>query len=249
MRFLIPLLIVLAAAAAEAPRDRIILVGDSTVAPKNGWGPGFCELLTIAVDCINMAKNGRSSGSYRGEGSWSEVITQLKRGGFAHTWVMLQFGHNDQPGKPGRSTDLATEFPRNMRRYVQEVRQAGAMPVLITPLTRRTFRKGKVSDDLALWAAATRQVAREEHVPLLDLNTESLAAVQKMGGREANTLAVEAPPAVVSDGDPDNSVAAPKDSTEFDYTHLGPKGSAFFGKMVARELQNAISAVRPCFRP
>ena len=90
---------------------------------------------------------------------------------------------------------------------------------------------------------------REEHGPLLDLNTESLAAVQKMGGGEANTLAVEAPPAVVSDGEPDNSVAAPKDSTGFDYTHLGPKGSAFFGKMVARELRNAVSAVRPCFRP
>ena len=74
-------------------------------------------------------------------------------------------------------------------------------------------------------------------------------AVRKMGGREANTLAVEAPPAVVSDGDPDNSVAAPKDSTGFDYAHLGPKGSAFFGKMVARELRNAVSAVRPCFRP
>jgi hypothetical protein len=73
-----------------------------------------------------------------------------------------------------------------MRRYVDEVRATGATPVLITPLARRSFRKGKVTNDLAPWADATRNVAREAGVPVLDLNTESLAAVQKMGPLEAN---------------------------------------------------------------
>jgi hypothetical protein len=39
--------------------------------------------------------------------------------------------------KPGRSTDLATEFPANLCRYVAEALGAGAHPVLLTPLTRR----------------------------------------------------------------------------------------------------------------
>jgi hypothetical protein len=77
----------------------------------------------------------------------------------------------DQPGKPDRSTDLKTEFPVNMSRYVDEVRATGATPVLITPLARRSFRKGKVTNDLAPWADTTRNVAREAGVPVLDLNT------------------------------------------------------------------------------
>jgi lysophospholipase L1-like esterase len=252
MRLLsIPLLVTVVAAAAQVPSTRIIFVGDSTVAVNNGWGPGFCALLKPDVACLNMAKNGRSSGSYRVEGSWDQVLAELKKPGFGQTWVLIQFGHNDQPGKPGRSTDLAKEFPENLRGYVREVRAAGATPVLVTSLTRRTFRKGKVADDLGPWAAATRRIAAEEKTALLDLNTESTEAVQRMGGREANTLAMAPPPAVVAQGDPDNSVPAPKSedtATVFDYTHLGPAGSAFFGKMVAAELQRAIPATRQYFK-
>jgi lysophospholipase L1-like esterase len=219
-------------AMAQPAPVRIILVGDSTVAVGNGWGPGFCALVP-QVACINMAKNGRSSASYRAEGSWDEVTKELAKGGFDATYFLIQFGHNDQPGKPGRSTDLVTEFPANMRRYVQEVKAAGARPVLITPLTRRTFQDGQVINTLRDWAESTIKVAAEEHVPMLDLNAESLAAVQKMGPDEADTLAVvPRPPAGQKD---------PK----FDYTHLGPKGSAYFGKMVAGELTAAVPDLKP----
>ncbi len=154
-------------------------------------------------------------------------------GDAARAWILIQFGHNDQPGKPGRSTDLATEFPpANMRRYVREAKAAGTNPVLITPLTRRTFKHGKVTNDLDAWADATRKVAQEERVPVLDLNAESLAAVQAMGPVEANTLAMTAPPeSVAATAASGNSAPAPKtpadpDSPVFDYTHLGAKGSA-----------------------
>ena len=40
---------------------RIILVGDSTMAVQSGWGPGFCALVSSKVDCVNMARSGRSS--------------------------------------------------------------------------------------------------------------------------------------------------------------------------------------------
>src|SRR5215470_8595697 len=60
-------------------------------------GPGFCALATPEVTCTNEAKNGRSSSSYRAEGSWAKVMEEVKPG----TYVLIQFGHNDQPGKPG----------------------------------------------------------------------------------------------------------------------------------------------------
>lgn len=94
--------------------------------------------------------------------------------------VPIQFGHDDQPGKPGRSTELATEFPANLRRYVAEARTAGALPVLVTPLTRRQFERGQWMDDLAPLADATRKVAQELNVPLIDLHARSRALIQAM---------------------------------------------------------------------
>jgi lysophospholipase L1-like esterase len=243
-------------AFGQALQGRFVLVGDSTVAPVNGWGPGFCALLTEEGSCLNLAKNGRSSGSYRAEGLWNGVTAALKdpASAPARTWVLIQFGHNDQPGKPGRSTDLATEFPSNMRRYVQEVKAAGANPVLITPLTRRSFKNGRVTDNLEAWADATRKVGQEERVPVLELNADSLAAVQAMGPVEANTLAMTAPPeSIAATAASGNSAPAPQapanpGSPVFDYTHLGPKGSAFFGRMVASELAAAAPATATYFR-
>jgi lysophospholipase L1-like esterase len=252
---------------------RIILVGDSTVAPKNGWGPGFCADVTPQVTCLNLAKNGRSSSSYRAEGSWASVMDELNHNSdFTATYVLIQFGHNDQPGKPGRSTDLSTEFPVNMRNYAREVSAAGARPVLVTPLTRRMFEKGKVKNDLAGWGEATKRVAAEERIAVLDLNYDSMTAVQTMGPVEANTLAMAPPPPAVAEsaasgnslpvpkplppvrpsaGVQANNVVEPKvdPAPVFDYTHLGEKGAALFGRMVADELVRAVPDLSPYIKP
>lgn len=267
------LLVVVSAAAQPAGNGpapiRIILVGDSTTAPRNGWGPGFCaNNVAPQVTCLNLAKNGRSSSSYRTEGSWAGVMNELKsNSAFAATYVLIQFGHNDQPGKPGRSTDLATEFPANMRQYVKDLKAAGAKPVLVTPLTRRIFKDGKLNNDLEPWADATRKVALEEGVPVLELNSDSAAAVQKMGPGEANTLAMTPPPPAVMAGaangsspsvpkaprtpvPPSNAVEpAGNPAPVFDYTHLGEKGSALFGRMAAGELIKAVPELRPYIKP
>ena len=182
--------------AAPAPfkAPKIVLIGDSTTAVQGGWGPSFCgKHVTSFVACINLARGGRSSGNYRAEGSWALALYEIKSGGFSDTYVLIQFGHNDQPGKPGRSTDLATEFPANLKRYVDEVRAAGGKPVLVTPLTRRQFKDGKLVDDLGPWAQATRKVAADTATPLIDLHALSTAAVQAMGPVEAMRLAQGAP--------------------------------------------------------
>ncbi|NWN22949.1 lysophospholipase, partial [Escherichia coli] len=103
--------------------SKIILVGDSTTQVLSGWGGSFCAYhVTSFAACVNLARGGRSTYSYRAEGSWDLALAEMNARGFAKTWVLIQFGHNDQPGKPGRSTDLATEFPANLRLYVQEAR-------------------------------------------------------------------------------------------------------------------------------
>jgi lysophospholipase L1-like esterase len=249
--------------------SKIILVGDSTVAVQGGWGSSFCaEHVTSFVACVNLARGGRSSSSYRADGSWELALSEARTPGFAATWVLIQFGHNDQPGKPGRSTDLTTEFPANLRRYVEEARAVGAQPVLVTPLTRRLFKDGELRTDLAPWAAATRAVAADLKVPLLDLYAESSAAVQAMGPSAANVFAQKAPSAAVAaaarrgstisevndqptPATPSNpefpGMAQPKLS--FDYTHLGRQGSDYFAAMVTRELAREVPQMRELLIP
>ncbi len=179
--------------------SKIILVGDSTTAVIGGWGPSFCaDHVTSFVACVNLARGGRSSGSYFAEGSWDLALAEMSTPGFVATYVLIQFGHNDQPGKPGRSTDLATEFPTNLRRYVAETRARGAIPVLLTPLARRQFVDGRLQNDLEPWAETIRAVARESGTPLVDLNASSVAAVQAMGPAMAARFAQAAPSAEVS---------------------------------------------------
>lgn len=252
------------ASKAASAQVRIILVGDSTMAVQSGWGPGFCALLPPRVECINLARSGRSSLSYRTEGAWDHVMDVLKQNrGYKASYVLIQFGHNDQPGKPGRSTDVATEFPANLTRFVEGVRSAGAKPVLITPLERRVFQDGRLSNGLLAWADATRHVAATEHVALIDLNAMSYAAMQAMGPAEADTLAMAPPPPAVVAGEASgNSISLPKshapgapellpDGTDlnfkavFDYTHLGHKGSAYFGLMVFTGLQAVVPQLKP----
>ncbi|NIA57716.1 hydrolase [Massilia sp. TW-1] len=248
--------------AAEPKPVRFILVGDSTMARTSGYGNAFCERVIVADTCLNLARAGRSSASFRGEGRWDEV-QGLLRGAAAYraTYVLIQFGHNDQPGKPGHSTDLASEFPANMMRYARDVRALGGVPVLVTPLTRRNFVDGVLDNNLRPWADAALKVGRQEHVAVLDLNADSYTAVQAMGQDEADTLAVEPRPAgwvgpAVLPGSPGYGLATPENvrqpsalRTAFDRTHLGRKGSAFFSRMVETELNKALPELRAEFSP
>jgi lysophospholipase L1-like esterase len=237
--------------AADSLPIRIILVGDSTMATRTGYGDSFCARFKPEVSCINLARGGRSSASFRAEGRWDEVQRLLKDGaGFSATYVLVQFGHNDQPGKPGRSTDFVTEFPVNMARYAQEARALGGAPVLVTPLSRRSFQGQYLHNDLAPWADATRKMAAREHAALLDLNADSHAAVQAMGQAEADTLAMAPPDTVARTGTTDPNKLEPQGAakTAFDRTHVGAKGANLFAAMVEREMVRALPQTRQWFK-
>ena len=265
-----------AAQAQERPpvvpikASKIILVGDSTTQVLSGWGGSFCAThVTSSAACVNLARGGRSTYSYRAEGSWDLALAEMKTPGFVKTYVLIQFGHNDQPGKPGRSTDLATEFPANLRLYVKEARAAGAEPILLTPLTRRQFKDGKLDRDLDPWCEAIRKVAAELNVPLVDLNKRSADAVEALGPSMSNRFAQVAPVREVSAAaltgttiaNPTTAAATPAPQNNaaveplgdaklaFDYTHLGPVGADFFSKMVVDGLAVAVPKMRPLLVP
>src|SRR3954470_3912413 len=129
---------------SSSKKIRIVLVGDSTVNDGGGWGAGFKKLLTDRAECINTAANGRSTMSFMKEGKWTNALA-LKG-----DYYLIQFGHNNEPGKPGRSTDMPT-FINDMKKYVDDTQAIGGKPVWITPLTRRQWDKeqsGKIKSSL-----------------------------------------------------------------------------------------------------
>lgn len=275
MTRLIALLLALvsAAAAAQAPPERtdapplepykIILVGDSTTAPHSGWGGAFCaHHVKWKIACLNLARGSRSTRSFRSEGGWDLALAEMKVPGYKATYVLIQMGHNDQSRKPERWTDEATEYPENLRRFVKESRAAGAKPVLVTPLSRREFKDGKLHNTLASWSEQVRKVAAELKVPLIDLNARSAELAQQMGpvrsmefaqasptseekaaAAKGTTLAqAPSPPGAAEDTNerPRKDGARGHVTLKFDYTHVGPLGAEAYAVMVADGLAAAV---------
>lgn len=179
------LLLALASAAAAAPTPHVFLIGDSTMAdkpldlPERGWGMALGAFFTDPAMVQNHAVNGRSTKSFIDEGRWDKVVAQLKAGDFA----IIQFAHNDEKQEdPKRYTDPATSFRDNLRRFVRDTRARGAEPILATPVCRRKFDPaGKLVPTHGAYPDALRAVAREEHVPLLDLERDTAAWLQAVG--------------------------------------------------------------------
>ncbi len=219
--------------SAENP-DRVVLVGDSTVASRSGWGDSFCSLLKPDVTCVNLARGGRSSKSYRDEGWWTQALAGKP------TWVFIQFGHNDQPGKgPKRETAPETTFRQNLARYVKEAREAGAKPVLVTSLTRRLFGSdGKIDPEqlepakipegfrLTDYAKATKAVAEEMEVPVIDLNMLSVRQMNRIGPEAAKRF------------DPKGD----------DKTHLNSYGAKLTAQLVVGELCHVVPDFVPLLK-
>jgi pectinesterase len=214
----------LAATGLAAAAPHIVLVGDSTVTDNAGWGLGFRQFLADGVELTNTSQGGRSSMSFIKEGRWEKALA-LKA-----DYYLIQFGHNDQPGKPGRST-TAEEFRETMTRYVNEATAAGAKPVLVTPLVRREFRDkqnpDRIDSSLEPWAQTVREIARAKDVPLVELHDRSKELCESMGREGVGRISPVKP-----DG-------------QFDGTHLNSAAYVPFGRIVALELEKAVPALAP----
>jgi pectinesterase len=239
MKTIISLLAVLIVSASPltaqgnppASKTKIVLIGDSTVTDNAGWGLGFKQFLTAEAECINTSRGGRSSQSFMTEGRWTNALA-LKG-----DYYLIQFGHNNEPGKPGRSTDMPT-FVANMKQYVDDARAIGAKPILVTPLTRRQWDKanpGKIKSSLAPYAEEVRKIASEKNVLLVDLQARSIELCESLGPEKC----LEFSPPKVVDG---------TNTGGFDGTHLNAKGYVLFARLVVDELRRNAPELAPVLR-
>ena len=212
----------LAPARPPSAPIRIVLAGDSTVTDDVGWGAGLRAHLAPRVTVVNLAQKGRSSKSFIDEGHWAKVMAEKA------DYVLIQFGHNDQPGKgPARETDPATTYRDYLARMIDDVWASGATPVIVTSLTRRGGfgDDGHLHSDLVSYVEAAKVVATARGAPIVDLHARSVEVVDRMGATESLTLG------------PSNADGTP------DKTHLNAKGSALFGGIVAEELARVVPAL------
>src|SRR5260370_893927 len=89
------------------------------------------------------------------------------------------------PSSP--STSTATNPPASAPKNppptsTPQPRAKGAPPVLATTLTRRTFdASGKITNPLAGYPDAMREIAAAQHTPLIDLNAMSKTLFEALG--------------------------------------------------------------------
>ena len=222
------------AAAAPRARPTLYLIGDSTMAnkpdpehnPERGWGQALPQFLdTTRVAVRNHAVNGRSTRSFIAQGRWDSVRTRLRRGDY----VLIEFGHNDEKVEDStRYTNPYTGYRRNLERFVVEARERGATPVILSPITRRSFNeRGVLADTHGAYPWVARTVARETRAPFVDLLLLTVDLVTRAGPEGSKALYVW-----VAQGQYERFPAARQDDT-----HLSPTGAADVARLAARELQ------------
>jgi lysophospholipase L1-like esterase len=171
---------------------RIYLIGDSTMAdkplvdnPEHGWGQVFPKFFTQNVQILNHARNGRSTKSFINEGRWKKVYDQLQPGDY----VFIQFGHNDAKKEDSsRFASPWTDYKNNLIRFVHDAREKKAIPILLTPITRRDFKAGQYVGTHGEYPEVVKDVANGENVLLIDMFEKSKQLVVTLGDESSKAL-------------------------------------------------------------
>lgn len=208
----------------------IYLIGDSTLAvksasafPETGWGMPFANFFSKDIFVDNRAKNGRSTKTFIAENLWVPVLSGLQKGDY----VLIQFGHNDEV-KTKVSYTPEADFVKNLLKFVEESRAKGAIPVLITPVARRSFdADGKVKETHQVYTALVRELARSADVPLIDLDLKSQALLQQYGPEQSKLLFNHLEP-----GEHPNYPDGKKDDT-----HFNELGAREMAQLVLKEMR------------
>src|SRR5215204_6131591 len=229
--FISLVLFLMAFTMADKKKITIWLCGDSTMSiketkayPETGWGMPFVYFWDSTVNIENLAKNGRSTSSFRNEGLWKKVTDGAAEGDY----VFIQFGHNDEvPTKKTYTTEV--EFKNNLKQYVAEARGKKATPIMFTPMARRKFDvAGKIEGTHDVYSQIVRDVVKEEKVILFDMDKITQQLYQQFGVENSNLLFLQLKP-----GEHPNYPGG-----KVDNTHFNELGARLVAQLVLKEIKN-----------
>lgn len=213
-------------------KPRVHTIGDSTMSdykpaatPKRGWGMYLQAFFhPDSVEINNRGKSGASTRTfYETESLWPSVKAQFRSGDY----LIIQFAHNDEKCKGEdvyvenaklraegkdtltdmRGTEPNTTYKQYLFKFINEAREYGVTPIMMSPVCRAYFKDGKINDEgrhklegtkeLSSKEAAKvlrpkgtfdkdyvrcmEEVAADMHVPFLDMTAESKAAFEYFG--------------------------------------------------------------------
>ena len=282
------MVLMLSLTSADTKRPiTIFMIGDSTMANKpldgnnqeRGWGQMLSGFFTDDIRVDNHALNGRSSLSFILEGEWQKVYDAIQPGDY----VFIQFGHNDEkiksenrgtrPGSPEPALcpdqwGRPASFDDNLRKFVNETREKGGIPVLFNSIARRSFFENKNAaeeDDLfgkgitlkaegdSLvethiitrgdgtvddYLEAPRRIAKEMKVPFVEMNAISKKVIKGEGVEGSKGLFCWLPA---------NTYAAAPKGRE-DNTHLRISGARKMCAATIDAIGEAVPALKPFIR-
>ena len=175
-----------------AAKRRVHTIGDSTMSdykpaatPKRGWGmylQAFFNADSVSVN--NRGKSGASTRTfYETDNLWPSVKKQMKPGDY----LIIQFAHNDEKCKGEdvyvenarlraegkdtltdmRGTEPNTTYKEYLFRFINEAREMGVTPILMSPICRTYFKDGKINDEGRHKLAGTKELTRTEAAKVL----------------------------------------------------------------------------------
>ncbi len=210
----------------------VYTIGDSTMAikkedkrPETGWAEKLSLYLDKSAKVYDHGLNGRSSKSFIREGEWDKVLNSLKKGDY----VLIQFGHNDEKSEDStRFTSPYTTYRENLLRFINESRSKGATPILLTPISRRSFNeKGVLTNSHGEYPQAVRELAQETRIPMIDAQLLTEKLLIKFGPENSKKLFLYVQP-----GENPNYPEGKKDDT-----HLNNEGANQIAGLIASEIK------------
>ena len=207
----------------------VFLCGNSTVVdqeeePWASWGQMITRWFGTQVVVANYAESGLSCTSFLAQLRLDKILSQLKRGDY----VIVEFGHNDEKEK--KAGDGAWySYSRNLKIFVDRVREAGGQIIFCTPTARRFFNDDHqtIRNTHGDYPEAMKTVARREQVPVVDLTAMSTTFYETLG-EEGSKKSLVHYPANTFPG---------QDKPLADNTHFNPYGAWEIAKMVIMGLK------------
>ncbi|MFD7259162.1 rhamnogalacturonan acetylesterase [Streptomyces sp. NPDC059874] len=214
----------------QGGRSRIFIAGDSTAVtrpysylPMAGWAQALPLFLTDAVEVVNCARARASSKSFRERGRLQWILDNIAPGDH----LLFGFGPIDRKPDAGLHTEPFSTFQEHMAAYVHGARERQAHPVILLPYElRRIDAHGNVGRPLDEHVLASRLLAEDEHVPVVDLHGQSLEWWEELGPEASKSVFTFLRP-----GEP-----LQRNVVDWDNVHVRAEGAIECARFVARSM-------------
>lgn len=155
-----------------------------------GWGRYICDEFNDDTVVLNHARsgyntnvylNGTNRTNYETIERWSSVKSRMKNGDY----LIISLAWNEENSVDGTKTEAA--YKANMNKIISDAKALGVTPIVCTPPvsithwtdTTTSIVKSRINNEKETWAQYVRDIAADNNIVCLDLNTALFEDVWK----------------------------------------------------------------------